>query len=217
VFFCPSNNPGEKILGACVGLPSGEIYSASAHSKEVYIKQKGHFARPAAKPSTVKELKNASVCFYGQKAGSLSAVAERGLIKYITDWNEKQNETRARKKLNGEPLDDADADASSRFYNLAGIPMMVKLIDHRVKAAKNIDAVFEVRGQKPHDVVPGAFLALVGGAVMWSLDDNAYVTPADLEKALLKPSDKSMRYIIACTKELCQQILPLLKPLAKSV
>jgi hypothetical protein len=215
VFFRPSAKEGERILCSCVGLPTGEIYYAHAHSSDVYVKQRLKFDRPVAKPSEIKELTKASICFYGQKANNLTKTSEQQLFHYLADLSKKIKDGREEKERNGEILTPEDGDISSRFYNLAGIPMMVKLIDHRIKIAKNIDAVFDVRGQKPHDVVPGAFLALLGGAVMWNLDTNTYATTIDLERALLEPASQSMRYIISCTEELCEQIHPLLRTAAK--
>jgi hypothetical protein len=215
VFFRPSEKVGERILASCVGLPTGEIYYAHAQSSDVYVKQRLQFDRPVAKPSNIKELKEASICFYGQKALNLAKTSEQRLFQHLIDLSTQIKVRREEKENRGEQLTAEDGDITSRFYNLAGIPMMVKLIDHRIKIAKNIDAVFDVRGQKPHDVVPGAFLALIGGAVMWNLNTSTYATRVDLEKALLEPAAKSMRYIIACTKELCEQMQPLLRPVAK--
>ncbi|TDA25606.1 MAG: hypothetical protein DSO00_08510, partial [Archaeoglobi archaeon] len=73
------------------------------------------------------------------------------LLDYISSVNEKQV-----KKTNEE--------IGFRIYNLAGNPVMVKLVDHRIKDARGIDAVIEIKGQKPHDMAPGAYIALKGGA-----------------------------------------------------
>jgi hypothetical protein len=55
--------------------------------------------------------------------------------------------------------------------------MTVKLVDHEVRAAKGIDAVFDVRGQNTHDVVPGAFLAMKAKAVMKNLSNEEELKP----------------------------------------
>jgi fructose-1,6-bisphosphatase/inositol monophosphatase family enzyme len=53
-----------------------------------------------------------------------------------------------------------------RIYNLGGNPMMLKV------AERTIDAVFEVVGQHPHDVVPGAYIARQAGAIVKDLQGN---------------------------------------------
>ena len=71
------------------------------------------------------------------------------------------------------------------------------------------DAVLDLEGQKPHDVVPGAFIAMKAGAVMKDSKTRAKLTIEQLEQALLKPAspDHELRYVLSATEELCQNIL----------
>jgi hypothetical protein len=101
----------------------------------------------------------------------------------------------------------------NRIYTLAGIPMIVKLIDHRIKQAANIDIVFDCNGQRPHDFVAGAYLAKKANAVIKNIDSGNEISYADLERALLLPDNPKteFRYVIAATEDLCDGIMPILK------
>ena len=66
----------------------------------------------------------------------------------------------------------------------------------------SVDAVFELVGQKPHDVVPGAFIARCAGAVVKDLNNN----PLPLEEALLTPNTGRLKYIISATEDLYQEL-----------
>lgn len=85
-----------------------------------------------------------------------------------------------------------------RIYNLAGNPMMARLAEGR------IDAVFDLRGQYAHDVVPGAYIALKAGASMCTPEKEP-IDEVCLFKKLLRPSQK-IRYILAGTSELCDEL-----------
>jgi hypothetical protein len=156
-------------------------------------------------------------------------VTQESLIEYMARLQSERRERRARKKLGGEPLQAEDEDPAFRIYNLAGIPMLVKLTDHQVKNAKNIDVVFDIHGQNPHDVVPGAYLAKKAGATVRQFiieedkvtkekkvraEDISYAT---LEESLIQPAAPTSRlkYFVTSTKELADQIEPLLLPLIK--
>jgi hypothetical protein len=175
---------------------------------------------------------NASVSFYGQKAANLNSVfkenipalaAQESLLEYVIRINSEREKQRKEKEENGRPITEADEPVPFRIYTLAGIPMIVKLIDHRIKNAKNIDVVFDLRGQQPHDVVPGAYLAIKAKATMrklWVDSDTkegkyADMTLEDLEQSLMRPaaSSSKLSYVIASTKELADEITPLLLPL----
>jgi fructose-1,6-bisphosphatase/inositol monophosphatase family enzyme len=85
-----------------------------------------------------------------------------------------------------------------RIYNLAGNPMMVRLAEGK------IDAVFDLRGQYAHDVVPGAYIALKAGASMCT-PENEPIDEVYLFNKLLQPSQK-IRYILAGTSELRDEL-----------
>ncbi|MCL4457325.1 MAG: hypothetical protein M1406_08015 [Nitrospirae bacterium] len=82
-----------------------------------------------------------------------------------------------------------------RIYNLGGNPMMVKV------AEGVMNAVFELCGQKPHDVIPGAFIAKKAGAFFEGIDEKII-----LEDTLLTPSASELKYILACSESLWYQL-----------
>jgi fructose-1,6-bisphosphatase/inositol monophosphatase family enzyme len=86
-----------------------------------------------------------------------------------------------------------------RIYNFAGNPMMVKVADG------SMSAVFELLGQSPHDVVPGAFIAKCAGAKLTDLRGR----DIDLDAALCKPAapDAKLRYVLSCTSELGAELV----------
>lgn len=200
VFFCPTAEEGRKILAACVGFPSGRIYYAHADSETVYYKPKSGTRTPVGGPSAIKDLREASISFYGQKASRLRSIYKTGFLDYLLSDPPTNNNSDVLKKKN-------------RIYTLAGIPMIVKLIDHSVKHAANIDVVFEYEGQRPHDFIAGAYIAKKAKAVIKNIVTQKEISDLDLETALLKPDhpDSDFKYVVAATNELCDEILPLLQ------
>jgi fructose-1,6-bisphosphatase/inositol monophosphatase family enzyme len=87
-----------------------------------------------------------------------------------------------------------------RVYNLAGNPMLVKVADG------SMDAVFEMRGQAPHDVVAGAFIAQRAGATALLLDG----TRLDCAEALRYPARTRLRYVVAATSGLARRLIALI-------
>jgi hypothetical protein len=81
-----------------------------------------------------------------------------------------------------------------RFYNLAGNPMMVRLADGI------IDVVFDLKGQRPHDVVPGAFIAMMAGALLWDIDLQQSVSDSSSMNKLLHPGSSSIKYVLAANR-----------------
>ncbi len=185
VFFHPQLDPGCKILAAFIGVPGSlgpAVYFGIPDSKPRVFE--GTNPRDVEGPSDLAGPEKASVCFYGQKAERLQYTASQDVFK----------PTKANGKM--------------RIYNLAGMPMITKLIDKQVKNASTIDAVFELKGQSPHDVVPGAFLAMEAGCAVINLDTGHAVTKEELEISLMKPfSERSkLRYVIAATEDLAERI-----------
>lgn len=186
IFFQPTQ---AKILGAFVGIQSDGIYYSTGDG--AYKQPPGRVPPVQLRgPSDVSRLKDASLCFYGQKIKNLLPVINNK--NFISTLNEiRKNEITTKEKAN------------LRIYNLAGNPMMVKLADGI------IDCIFEIKGQHPHDVAPGAYIAQQAGAVLKSLDDK----DIDLLPALLRPADPSLylRYILASTEQLYQELRGCLK------
>ena len=232
VFFEPSAKPRLKILGAFVAVPSSNTYTTDRHSdiyysiaddKRVYVSSTKNINsnRAVHGPSQVRSLKKASICFYGQKVEKLTSVFRQG-------GNPKEMAT-----LFGYPIALPKAvvsrgntvkEPSMRIYTLAGIPMMVKLTDHMAKKANHIDVVFDICGQNPHDVVPGAYLAMKAGAQVrrFVIERNERtgkqrviarrMAIEDLEESLMRPAAKAsqLRYLITSTGQLASQAEPFL-------
>ena len=237
IIFQPTAPDGKKILAAFVGLPDKRIYYSSAKNKRVFVcKDSVENRRPVGGCSLVTKLNDASICFYGQKHKALQIFFNHvtsetpTLFDYLKQEDEKRKNTREGKKVKGETPGVDDEDIEFRIYNLAGIPMMVKMIDISTKLkeaeVKSIDLVFDVRGQNPHDVVPGAYLAMKAGATVRKLWKNeefpngnyADMSYQDLENSLMRPASKKskLKYIVASTKELADEITPLILPLVEN-
>ncbi len=203
VFFKPTEEPGRRIQAAFVGLPNGRVYYATHESVVAFVETrstKPH--RAVAGPSGIKRLLDASLCFYGQKAENFRSFATTDLLNRVLPPRPPESDRQSRKALK-----DGTQTLGPRFriYNLGGIPMMVSLVDRQVETASSIDAVVELKGQQPHDVVPGAFLALKGGAFMRKRDGSSFTIP-DLEQMLLRPAAERIAYVLAATNELADDI-----------
>lgn len=219
VFF---NREEEKtqIVAACVGLPSGKVYFSHANSNIVRYVQ---FHRDPPKrltygqvagPSTITKLEHSSICFYGQKAKSLQRVAKTKLLDYlILKETAKEALKMERDKTADNPFISVEKEKVNRIYTLSGIPMMMRLIDHRVKDAATIDVIFQLTEQHPHDAVPGLYIAKKGGAYILNLRTGQEMTDDELACGLLRPGhpDEAMMYIVAATRELCEELAPLLR------
>jgi fructose-1,6-bisphosphatase/inositol monophosphatase family enzyme len=119
----------------------------------------------------------------------LTAARHEGLLTVLThlaqEAQEKKNQTDAPK---------------FRIYNLAGNPMMMRLVDGK------IDAIIELSGQRCHDVIPGFAIALKAGAYLIDLDTSRKLSIKDLPAILSRPSNK-FKYILACNEPLADEIL----------
>jgi fructose-1,6-bisphosphatase/inositol monophosphatase family enzyme len=185
VFFEPTALSGKRILAAFVGLPSGDIYYAFEGGNTAFVKPRGREpVRELRLRRRTGSIRKASICFYGQKVKNFLPSAE-----YL------------RKKLGASQTKFDDL----RLYNLGGIPMMIRMIDKRSETGRGIDAVFEVVGQKPHDVVAGAYLAMKAGAVML-LENGSKIRKQDLEEILLKPASGSLKYVLAVNGPLAKDV-----------
>lgn len=233
-FFEPQADPGKRILAAFVGMPDGELYYSANNSKDVFVetneKESRHYVKKTL-PHLLsiherylqKELKNASVAYYGQKVSSLFSIINYNstngietLLDYVYKAEVEQN-TKIKAKINTNiELNFEDTPIDFRIYTLNGIPMVVKLIDYRVKEIRKIDAIFNIKGQRPHDVVPGVYLALKAGAIVRNLKTRQDMTIEDLENALMQPAKSKLIYVIASNRKLAMDIerllLPLLEP-----
>lgn len=186
-----------RIIGSIVCLANGDMYYAvdggmahvvyrRADRKETEAKCLGH--------SRMRELSKARVGFYGQKPKKFFSIAENTLLY--------------------EQLKSFPDGTDFRIYNFGGNPAMVKLID-RLRTDEGeifgggFDAVIELVGQQLHDMVPGAFIALQGGAYLCELD-GTMISPQELSRRLMRPRDR-ICYVLAATKELAEEICVLVK------
>ena len=187
VFFNPKQ---AKIIAAVVGHSSGEVYYASSEGAAKRTVNAGRGQKLKRNPEEQLRLEQASVCFYGQKPHNLLTVTDD---KDSAGFQKMLNEFRYRMREKKEKL-------PFRLYNFGGNPMMVKIPE------RTVDAVFELSGQKPHDVIPGAYIATQGGAVLTDLEGR----PINLAEALLTPN-KKLKYILAATNSLSIELQWLLK------
>lgn len=179
VFYYP---PERRILASFVAPYDDHlIYFAREDENSAYkcsTKGKADIL-PVSGPSGIISLSLASISFYGQKIEKFLSVARNlCFLSYL-------------EQIKGE-------ETKTRIYNLAGNPMMVKLIDGH----KRIDAVFDLKGQAPHDVVPGAFIAQKAGAILRGLNGET----VDLPSALLRPASSRISYVLASTPELADEL-----------
>jgi fructose-1,6-bisphosphatase/inositol monophosphatase family enzyme len=182
-FFLPADR---QILGAFVGTPEGIVYYwTPATPVPLKFNLITNSTAPVSGPSAVKNMLDASVAFYGQKASS-----------FCVNGGPLAHERNLQLRTSG---------LGFRLYNLAGIPAMVKLIDDGDGARQRLDAVYEISGQQPHDVVAGAVIAQRAGATLVGLDG----VPLDFMSALLRPADPEsrLRYVLAATPELAENLL----------
>lgn len=173
------------VVGAVVGLPTGETYYADADRDGAWVRIGGEEYEVDG-TSAVDDLRAARIAYYGQKPKNFASLAtNQGFIAKL------------------EAL--ASVDMGFRVYNFAGNPMMVKLCN-RPKTligktiTNDIDAVFDILGQQLHDVVPGAFIAMKGGAHLTDLEGKAISYEA-LGEALHNPKN-CLSYILSATPEL---------------
>lgn len=154
--------------------------------------------KTVARPSRVSALREASICFYGQKHKNFIALHKTRLLERIERLLEASDFNNV--------IERKGSENKFRIYNLGGIPMLCNLVNHSTRVAKNIDAVVELKGQKAHDFVPGAFIAMKGGAYACDLMGKK-MTFGHLEELLLRPAYGEQRYVVAATKELAEEIV----------
>jgi len=212
-FFIPNEHIAASLMGVpsteMTIIPSGQMLREPA-STVYYASEAGAFKNGIIKQENeskeskidrvkleisdenkMRKLKDASICFYGQKASNLLSMTKKD--DFITFLKKIEEETKEAKKSKEDP-------PSFRIYNLGGNPMMVKLADG------DINAVLELKGQALYDCVPGAFIAQKAGAYWGDLEgrliDDAYI------KDLLKdPEENKLSYILASSKDLYTEIL----------
>jgi fructose-1,6-bisphosphatase/inositol monophosphatase family enzyme len=204
VFFYP---PDTRILASVVSDHDGNVFFASdsgafwqprSHKNELKLDRSLspktldeaciRFVRgESSGPSTNSPLSNSSICFYGQKPPNFLSTNVPTFMQKMDDLSRK--------------IHDHETPAPAlRIYNLGGIPMMLKV------ANGTMDAVFDLARPKPHDMVPGAYIALKARAFLGDMSGKP-IGEDDLAKALLRPNDDGPAYILAGTETLYRELL----------
>jgi hypothetical protein len=184
-----------RILAAYVAVPDMSAVYCVTEAMPVPVRypiRKRGSQRTITGPSKVRDLKAASIAYYGQKPGNyLSLMQNTKVASFLRSLSDQQEEGK---------------DFGFRLYTLGGIPQMVRVVDgHR-----QMDAVVDACGQNPHDAVAGLYLAQHGGATVIGLNGK----PIDLAASLLRPADpeKKLRYILAATPELADSLVAWFDP-----
>lgn len=180
VFFEPAAEPDNRILGSFVALPDDNVYYA-LHSETGAFVAGVNSTRESRGPSSVTRLQEASLYFYGQKVSRLVDLMASEIFGNLQS------------AVNDDPR--------TRIYNLAGNPIAARLIDDRAPLVAGIDAIFEAKGQRAHDCVPGLYIALKGGARLSDWGGQS-ISVGDLSESLLRPHRSRLAYVLASTEEL---------------
>lgn len=186
----PTNQPGSRILTAAIGLPGKAVYLATCKSDGVWSWNIRNHRLAREGPDLTSKTTNAPsrladaiVCSYGQKPASLSALIRTG---FFDRWIR-------------------EGGSSGRFHTLAGMPMVPRMVAP-VVGTKPVDVILEVGGQAAHDMAPGAYIALKGGATLLHLDGTQFGIE-QIEDAALHPANEQfrMRYVMAATRALAEE------------
>lgn len=202
VVFAPRKR---EILASFVATPAlppthqGILYYATKDGAFKVPLKAGKVARPTRLQCvrTDKTLRDASVCMYAQKSNNFQSLVGLNRKRKLVSWLEQN------RKINSSRKTQVEGELQFRFYNLAGNPMMVRLVDG------SVDVVFDLNGQSPHDVVPGAYIALKAGAVLGSLEGKI-MSEHHLAKALLRPGSTPIKYILAGNQPMYKELAGLL-------
>jgi len=182
----------DRILGAFVGMADGTIYFALTASADRFV-GKCRLAgddlaiapnvHDLAGPSGVAALSDSVVAFYGHKPSRLQSLADHPHYRALLA------------RMSGSPR--------ARIRTQGGQPMMMRLVDRC--GYRRVDAVFELIGQAPHDVVAGLHIARLAGATLCGLDGQ----PLDLSAAICRPAARASRltYVLAASRRLAFELL----------
>jgi hypothetical protein len=188
------DNAKSRILASLVGFSSGRICIARDDRKDAWFANEESEVFPSADntlagPSDLEDVTASRIGFYGQKPENFLMVAsDTAFINLIS---------RVQIESAGE--------SALRLFNFAGNQMIVKLVDRSRSndktIADGIDAVFEKKGQRPHDFVPAAYIALRMEAAMFDLDEMS-ISEDDLADMVRTPDERARPYVIAGTENL---------------
>ncbi len=197
VIFDPQPDP-PRILASFVANKGEALYFANEHGAYKWPLRR-RVTRGATRlliPRTNRTLRDSTVCVYAQKHSrllGLMSLHKTGLAQWLELLI--ASDRRLKKQVN---RDSGETESSFRFYDLAGNPMMCRMLNGKV------DIVFDLHGQAPHDVVPGAFISLKGGASMATPQGDP-ITESQLAEALLRPGTSDLKYVLAANDELLHE------------
>lgn len=192
VFYIPKE---AEIIASFVCDALGRIYYASCFEQGAYVvstdspKSRLKDIRKKITPDMNRrkedlDLESSVLCFYGQKREDFKSIA---------------NQARLINSLN--------PDRGARIYNLGGNPMVARVADG------SVDIVIQLgTGQKPHDAIPGLYIAHKAGAVIYSpedADNELSFDSENIKKSLRRPNDDDLRirYVVAATRKLAKQTI----------
>ncbi|MDO8805499.1 MAG: inositol monophosphatase family protein [Elusimicrobiota bacterium] len=186
----------KRILGAFIGMPNETVYFSTYRINGVRKRVPGI-------PEPVKvvcprhddvKLSETTIAWYGQKIKNLFALVRNK--KLLAKLEEIEKAEAANKKNKNE-------DGKFRILNIAGNPMFMKIIDNHC----SVGAVIELLGQKPHDVVPGAYLAQQAGAIFTDLNGKEI----NLSSCLKDPENNRVSYILSNSNNTWKELVEILK------
>jgi fructose-1,6-bisphosphatase/inositol monophosphatase family enzyme len=190
--FTATDIDDAKMLCSVVKMANGETYYTYDNETSAYVKTANSEVCRLRGPSTSLNLADCTVSFYGQKISSLLTTLDNKGFRHLLDY---LNKSTNRNNL--------------RIQTIAGNPAMVLLADRESDKRRGFDVVLSLRDQKPHDVVPGALIALRSGACMYDIEGNI-MTEHELIQALANPTI-GIKYIIAANDTIGRQVVALLK------
>jgi fructose-1,6-bisphosphatase/inositol monophosphatase family enzyme len=142
-----------------------------------------------------RTLRDASVCMYSQKNANFESLLSLSRKRKLAAWLRANNKKPPGKEGRGE--------SNFRFYNFAGNPMMARIGDGIV------DVVFDLVGQAPHDVLPGAFIAAKAGAVFGHIDGRP-ISTKEMGGALVRPAETRLSYVLSANRLMFDEMTRLL-------
>ncbi len=193
-------NEKKDILGAFVGMPNQTVYfSTHKHNKVWKISDSDiNKNQPATLVTCARhddiQLSENTIAWYGQKLKTLFSLTDH---KKLSAKLREIAETEARAKK------DQHQNEKFRILNIAGNPMFIKMIDNHC----SVGAVIELRGQLPHDVIPGAYLAQKAGAFLTDLNGKKIKWSKYLKNAM----EMRMTYILSNSTKTHKELVEILR------
>jgi hypothetical protein len=157
-FFLPQMAPGYRLLGAFIIMDHGKVcHCMNSDKKPLFVSPSESISR--AETGSKPPIGN-SFRLGHQKSSAVSSVLPSKAAKECSPTNKKPH-----------------------FRKLGGGPMTVSFAHKLYGGGYGVHEFFECRGQKEHDSVAGAYLALKAGATLFSTSGRK-INFCDLERAI---------------------------------